>query len=110
MSEVDTTYFKKRLLAKKSEVETTLSSLNESAKPVDLENPIGRLSRMDAIQQQQMSLHAKQRAELELQQIESALKRIDDDEYGICLKCEEEISAKRLEAKPETPFCVDCQS
>ena len=64
---------------------------------------------MDAIQQQQMSLESKNRALLTLKQIEAALGRVKDGSYGVCLKCEEEISEKRLKARPESPFCTACQ-
>ena len=98
------------LIKKRRETEAFLERLKESSKPVDLNDPIGRLSRMDAIQQQQMSLESKNRALLTLKQIDAALGRFKDDSYGVCLKCEEEISEKRLMAKPESPFCSLCQS
>jgi DnaK suppressor protein len=41
--------------------------------------------------------------------IELALTRIDDGTFGSCLHCEQEISSRRLEAVPWTPFCVRCQ-
>ena len=63
---------------------------------------------MDAIQQQQMSLESKNRAQLTLKQIEAALERVQDGSYGVCLKCEEQISEKRLKARPEAPFCTQC--
>ena len=97
------------LIKKRSETEDFLEGLKESSKPVDLNDPIGRLSRMDAIQQQQMSLDSKNRAILTLKQIQAALERVQDGSYGVCLNCEEEISEKRLRARPETPFCALCQ-
>ena len=107
---MDIKLYEKLLIKKRNETEVFLEDLKESSRPVDLNDPIGRLSRMDAIQQQQMSLESKNRAVLTLKQIEAALRRITDDSYGICLKCEEEISEKRLKARPESPFCSGCQS
>lgn len=98
------------MVKKRNETEVFLEGLKESSKPVDLNDPIGRLSRMDAIQQQQMSLESKNRALLTLKQIEAALGRIKGGSYGLCLKCEEEISEKRLRARPESPFCSGCQT
>lgn len=46
--------------------------------------------------------------QLEMRQIEAALKRIDEGEYGACTKCGVEISAARLDLLPHTPFCKDC--
>jgi DnaK suppressor protein len=44
-----------------------------------------------------------------LREISDALRRIDQDNYGICMECEEPISAKRLEAVPWARYCVTCQ-
>lgn len=86
-----------------------IESFEESARPVDLETPIGRLSRMDAIQQKHMSAASLEQARLRLRQIEAALKAIELGTYGFCRKCEEPIGSRRLRARPETPFCLDCQ-
>ncbi|MGB0630024.1 MAG: TraR/DksA family transcriptional regulator [Alphaproteobacteria bacterium] len=47
---------------------------------------------------------------LEAQQIKAALKRIEDGSFGFCVKCDEEIAAKRLELLPHTPLCSDCMA
>ena len=101
--------YEKLLEQRKQDLEKSLETLKEAAKPVDLNEPIGRLSRMDAIQQQQMALNNRKQLELNLQLVDSALKRLEDGEYGFCLKCEDEINSKRLAARPEAPFCTNCQ-
>ncbi|HYD48533.1 MAG TPA: TraR/DksA family transcriptional regulator [Terriglobales bacterium] len=45
---------------------------------------------------------------LEIEQIDAALQRIIDGEYGNCARCGEEIAPARLQAVPATPFCVEC--
>ena len=76
---------------------------------MDLNEPIGRLSRMDAIQQQQMALNSKKQMQTSLKLIEQAFQRLEAGEYGHCLSCEDEIDPKRLAAMPEAPFCTKCQ-
>jgi DnaK suppressor protein len=44
-----------------------------------------------------------------LRGVRGALRRIEDGSFGVCLHCEEDISAKRLAAVPWTPFCIQCQ-
>ena len=44
-----------------------------------------------------------------LQKIEKALKKLDEGEFGVCEDCEEPISVKRLEARPETELCIRCK-
>jgi len=46
--------------------------------------------------------------QLSIQQLKAALRRLEDDSYGSCAKCGEEISEGRLDAIPETTFCVNC--
>ena len=94
---------------RKEELKETLASMKESSRPVDLNDPIGRLSRMDAIQQQQMALNARKQMEINLQLVDAALDRLEKGEYGYCLQCEDEIDHKRLLAKPEAAFCTKCQ-
>ena len=48
------------------------------------------------------------KAALEITKIDAALKRIEDGEFGACVKCGSEISAERLEVVPHTPFCKRC--
>ncbi len=81
----------------------------ESSKTVDLDQPIGRLSRMDAMQQQQMAKANRQGHQRRLQLAEAALKLIEQERYGECRHCEEQIGFPRLKARPETPFCLVCQ-
>lgn len=87
-----------------------LSASTADAKPVDLGLSIGRLSRVDALQQQHMAMARRQRVGVQLQQVRSALSRMESGTYGSCIKCGEPIGFARLKARPETPVCLECQS
>ena len=100
---------KKSLLAEQARLEELLRISKEGARPVGLDEPIGRLTRMDAIQQQQMTKANRSAYERKLRQIQAALDAIEREEYGYCRSCEEPIGFRRLKARPETPFCLDCQ-
>jgi DnaK suppressor protein len=91
------------------ELRAQVEDSREGAKPVDLEEPIGRVSRIDAIQQQSMIQANRRAAQQRLAQARSALNRIDEDEYGECVSCGDSVAFARLKARPETPFCVVCQ-
>lgn len=45
---------------------------------------------------------------IEIKQIQAALQRMEDGEYGICVTCGEPISTERLDIVPQTPFCRNC--
>lgn len=71
---------------------------------------VGRVSRVDALQQQAMAQAARARHEARLERVENAIARFDDDpeSYGICADCDEPIPTGRLRAVPESVFCVRC--
>lgn len=98
------------LKARAIALRVSLTQTQEHAKPVDLDEPIGRLSRMDAIQQQQMALANRARAQASLQQVELSLSLIaqEPERYGLCTRCEEPIGYKRLKARPESNVCMSC--
>ncbi len=86
-----------------------IEGTRDAAEPVDLDEPIGRVSRMDAIQQQSMIQANRNAARQRLSLARAALERIEADEYGECASCGEEIAPARLEASPEAALCVECQ-
>jgi DnaK suppressor protein len=98
------------LLRLQRELRELLNASKDESKPVDLGTPIGRLSRMDAMQQQSMAQANRRSHEVRLQQIAAALNLLHTDDYGLCRACEEPIGYPRLNARPESPFCLDCQS
>ena len=100
---------RKALLTRREEL-TALSEISaDSRQAVQLDQQsVGRLSRMDAMQAQAMAQANERHRRSELARIDAALRRIDEDEYGFCLKCGEEIAPKRLQADPAAAFCVDC--
>lgn len=56
-----------------------------------------------------MNIHIKERDSKLIIKIKKALERIEDGTYGVCDECEEEISEKRLEARPVTTVCINCK-
>ncbi|MFW2391017.1 MAG: TraR/DksA family transcriptional regulator [Methyloceanibacter sp.] len=83
----------------------------ETRAPVELDQTsVGRLSRMDAMQGQALAVATERRRAEEAARVEAAIKRIDEDEYGYCISCGEEIAAKRLEVDPTIPTCIGCAS
>ncbi len=100
----------RRLLALQDELEGMLAGLRDAAKPVDLDEPIGRISRIDAIAQQQMTQASREGVVLRGKQVRAALERHAEGSYGACVSCEENVGYARLKARPETPFCIACQT
>ena len=98
------------LLEEERESLLELSSVSEGdRKPVMLDQQsFGRLSRMDAMQAQEMSKALNGRRQGRLLMIDAALVRIDEGHYGFCEECDEDIPVKRLEIDPVVRRCVEC--
>lgn len=94
------------LLIESEELE--LASKETTATVVLDQSSVGRLSRMDAIQGQQMAMATERRRKEHILQIKTALKRIREDEFGYCLHCGDEIPAGRLAINPAITLCVKC--
>ena len=92
------------------ELSDSLKDSEAAARPVDLDEAIGRVSRNDAIQQQKMAQAGRANVNRRLAQIAAALKAVEEEEYGLCRRCEDPVGYKRLKARPESPLCVDCQT
>lgn len=101
--------YQAQLAAELAELTALASSTEEAEKPVELDQQsIGRLSRMDAMQGQQMAQANKRRREQRIRDIQAALRRLEEDDYGYCLECDEAINPKRLAIDPATKYCIDC--
>lgn len=98
-----------RLDAAEAEVQASLVLAREDARPVAPDASLGRLTRQDAMQAQQMAVARVGRLETRLRLIEAARRRVVDDEYGECVRCGGEIAPARLEVRPEAPFCLRCE-
>ena len=101
--------FKDLLIKEKDELKMLSLKTKDSRAPVILDQQsVGRLSRMDAIQQQNMNLATEINRNNKISQIENTLKRIELGTFGICISCGEEISEKRLLIDPTVLKCIDC--
>ncbi len=101
--------FRQALLHLRSELQAEEKASGNSGKTVELDQSrTGRLTRMDAMQGQQMALEATRRLEHRLTKIEGALRRIESSDYGLCYICEEEIDPRRLTVDPTITRCIQC--
>lgn len=95
----------------KRQISQQLEQNLESSQPVTLDQQsVGRVSRIDAIQQQQMAKASRQQDTAILKATCASLKRVENDEYGYCLECGEPIGFARLQVQPHASLCLDCQS
>ena len=108
---LDIAAFRDLLLARERALIEEEMSGDDAAGTVELDQTrLGRLSRMDAMQAQQMAKASSRRRQMERGRIAAALRRIDEGEYGYCLSCGDLIPEQRLAIDPAAPQCVGCAS
>ena len=85
-----------------------IDSLEETSKPVAPDNAIGRLTRMEAISSKAVSEASLNSAKTKLAKLTTALEKVDQPDFGICIRCEKPIPPGRVMAMPENVLCVPC--
>ena len=101
--------FRRRITAELTQVGDSSGEAQDAASTVMLDqSSVGRLSRMDAMQQQAMAESMRERLELRRRKLQAALARINAGTFGCCCECEAYIEPERLESDPGTVFCFDC--
>ena len=109
MDDKTTEQFKQQLLTLALDIQAQEETFKETSQPVELDQArVGRLSRMDAMQSQQMALESSRRRQQQLVKIEGAMHRIDAGEFGYCFVCDEKIDVRRLAVDPTSTRCVTC--
>jgi len=109
MKDTEIEKIRQKMLRLKSELHALEETSKEARQPVALDQAsIGRLSRIDAMQAQQVALETARRRQHQLVMIEDALRRIESGDYGVCFVCGEEIDVRRLSVAPTSTRCVTC--
>lgn len=107
-SDADIASFAARLEDLRLELEEIRLKAKGASDVVQLDQQsVGRLTRMDALQNQAMAQETERRRQLDLQKIKLALVRIDEGEFGYCAVCGDLIQRARLDIDPAAPTCVD---
>jgi len=94
-----------------SELKTTqlkVDEYTELCKPIAPENAIGRISRMDAINNKSVVEAVLRETKNKMQQLQVMQNKINDADFGTCIKCEQIIPFGRLLIRPHSKFCVQC--
>jgi DnaK suppressor protein len=99
---------KKNVLNEISKTETLIVEYKELTKPVAPDDAIGRITRMDAINNKSVTEASLRQAEEKLKNLQRVLSRVGTRDFGICIKCGKPIPEGRILYRPESLTCVDC--
>ena len=91
-----------------TKTEKTISDYKELTKPIAPENAIGRISRMDAINNKSVTEAALRQAEEKLKKLKFMLSQVGKDDFGLCARCGQVIPIGRLLFMPQSRYCVRC--
>jgi len=91
-----------------SQMEAQITQLKAKVQPIAPDCSLGRLTRMEAMNEQEVSRRILDETLLRQTRLRSALSRIDHAMFGLCIECEEEIGFERMKLRPESVRCVDC--
>ena len=105
MTKTELEKFKAILEAKQAE----LSHAVRNREDIAIEKTPDAIDEVQLAGERELAIRNLDRESNLLRQVRTALARIADGSYGTCLHCEEEISPKRLNAVPQTPYCIKCQ-
>ena len=98
----------KTIQDKIAQLETEIKEIKKLAAPIEPENAIGRLSRMDAINNKTINDRLLRNAAEKQKKLKLALSRIDEPKFGFCALCEQAIQEARLMLMPESSLCISC--
>lgn len=99
---------RKGITEKIKTLKTDIKELSELTKPIPPENAIGRVSRMDAINNKSVNEAALRNSKNKLAMLEYALSQIDQENFGKCLRCGKDIPMGRILLMPESRKCTIC--
>lgn len=91
-----------------SKTEKLIEEYKETTKPIAPDCAIGRISRMDAINNKSVAEASLRQAEAKLINLKRVLSQIGSKEFGLCLKCRKPIPLGRILIRPESLYCVNC--
>ena len=108
MNEHDLKDVKKKVLQEIEKTEKSINNYREMTKPISPENAIGRISRMDAINNKSVAEAALRQVEGKLINLNSVLNSMHEKDFGLCLKCKNPIPLGRILLMPQSRYCVNC--
>ena len=99
---------KQKILAEISKTENSIKEYKELTKPIAPDVAIGRISRMDAINNKSVTEASLRQAEEKLRNLHRVFSQLGSKEFGFCLKCRKSIPLGRILIRPESLYCVNC--
>jgi len=108
MDQLDKSEIRSIIKREIQKTEEQVAEYKELTKPIEPENSIGRISRMDAINNKSIVDAALRQQNDKLYKLNLVLSKINDEDFGICLSCKKQIPLGRILIMPQSQTCVSC--
>lgn len=99
---------KQKILSEIAKTEKIIASYKEMTKPVSPDDAIGRVSRMDAINNKSVTEASLRQAEEKLRGLKHVFSQLGTPDFGLCIRCKSPIPMGRILFRPESVYCVNC--
>lgn len=110
MTEIQRKQIKDKLIEDLKSLGKDIDDLQEMVKPISPECAIDDVARTDLMNEQEISARTLREAIIRRNKLEYALRKVDKEDYGLCMECEDEIPFARLMILPEATHCIECAS
>ena len=108
MNEAEKNVLREKMESEITRLSNDIMELKELVKPIPPENAIGRISRMDAINNKSVNEAALRKSIMRLEALKYGLKNSNNESFGYCVRCNLEIPMGRLLLQPQSRSCVNC--
>ncbi|MGB1204813.1 MAG: TraR/DksA family transcriptional regulator [Chitinophagales bacterium] len=108
MTAAEIEVFTKKITTEIEKVKKDIIDLKELTKPIPPENSLGRITRMDAINNKSVNEANLRRSRRKLSKLQQALHHVDKPDFGKCMSCKRQIQIGRLMFMPESNRCIRC--
>ena len=110
LSEMTDDEIRQKIREEIEKTEEIIKEYKEASGPISPDKAIGRLSRMDAINNKSVTESALRQAEDKLKKLNHVFSKVGEKDFGYCIKCKQPIPLGRILLKPESQRCVNCAS
>jgi DnaK suppressor protein len=107
MTQTEKRKLKESILVDIDGLKMQIKALEEKVKPIAPDCGLGRLTRLEAMGEQEVNHRVLDQSKLRFTRLKNALQRIEKASFGICIVCEEDIGLGRLSVRPESVSCVE---
>ena len=110
MTPQERTQIKTKIIEDIAHVNEQITELESKTQPIAPDCSLGRLTRVEAMSEKAVNDKILGESRMTLKRLQSALNRVEREDFGVCVECEEDIAIGRLMIRPESVRCIACAS